>query len=354
MRAIWKILFPVLFACVLLSGCAFWMDGEYSSVTPNKAPGSSNTDTMTVVSSYQQMCDALTEIVEAGTDSRLLRVRDMTDNQIARNINTAIDYVLRNNAIGAYAVNEINYEIGTRGGVSAIMLNVSYNHNRSEILRIRQMQDMDGVMSRIRIALDNCDTGAVLHVKSYRSVDLIQYVEDYVNMNPQKCMEMPQVSVALYPEYGPERVIELTFTYQTDRGTLRKMQQTVSDVFMSAQLYVSNDAEASEKYAQLYTFLMERYDYTVDTSITPSYSLLRYGVGDSKAFATVYAAMCRQIGLECDTVSGTKSGEALHWNILRIDDMDYHLDLLACNENGIFAVKTAEEMEGYIWDYSDT
>lgn len=352
MRSFWKILFPVLLA-MLLSGCAFWMDGSYSSVTPNKAPGTSATDGIIVVASYQQMCDVLTEMVEAGTDSRLLRVRDMTESQMVRNIETAIDYVLRNNAIGAYAVSEVTYEVGTRGGVSAIMLTISYNHNRSEILRIRQLQDMDDVMSRIRIALDNCDTGAVLKVENYKSMDLIQYVEEYVNSNPQKCMEMPQVSVALYPEYGPERVIELTFTYQTERGTLRNMKQTVSDIFMSAQYYVSDDATASEKYAQLYTFLMERFDYTIDTSITPAYSLLRYGVGDSKAFATVYAAMCRQIGLECDTVSGTKAGVALHWNILQIDDVYYHVDLLACSENGTFSIKTAEEMEGYIWDYSE-
>ena len=44
---------------------------------------------------------------------------------------------------------------------------------------------------------------------------------------------------------------------------------------------------------------MERYDYRIETSITPAYSLLRHGVGDSRAFAVVYAAMCQQAGLEC-------------------------------------------------------
>ena len=69
-------------------------------------------------------------------------------------------------------------------------------------------------------------------------------------------------------------------------------------VFESAVLYVSGDGAEKQKFSQLYAFLMERFDYKVETSITPAYSLLRHGVGDSRAFATVYAAMCRLAGLE--------------------------------------------------------
>jgi transglutaminase-like putative cysteine protease len=97
---------------------------------------------------------------------------------------------------------------------------------------------------------------------------------------------------------------------------------------------------------------MERFDYKIETSNTPAYSLLRYGVGDSKAFATVYSAMCRNAGLECQVVSGTRSGEAWYWNYILIDDIYYHVDLLADNESDAFYAMRSEDMIGYVWDYS--
>ena len=151
---------------------------------------------------------------------------------------------------------------------------------------------------------------------------------------------------------GASRVLEMRFSYQTSRDTLRSMQQNVADVFESAELYVSGDGDKWEKYAQLYSFLMERHDYTLQTSITPSYSLLRHGVGDSKAFALVYAAMCRRAGLDCETVSGTKNGEVYTWNVIADGDVYYYVDLVRCSQNGRFYPARQWEMGGYVWDYS--
>ena len=75
-------------------------------------------------------------------------------------------------------------------------------------------------------------------------------------------------------------------------------------------------------------------------------------MGDSKAFADVYGAMCRQVGLECITVSGTRMGEAWHWNMVKVDGAYYHLDLLGSHRGGAFRLLTDDQMSGYVWDYS--
>ena len=97
---------------------------------------------------------------------------------------------------------------------------------------------------------------------------------------------------------------------------------------------------------------MERFDYTLETSITPSYSLLCHGVGDSEAFASAFAAMCRRAGLECRIVSGTRAGEAWFWNLIREGDVYYHVDLLQSKSAGELQKLTQEQMQGYVWDYS--
>ena len=352
MKLIRKVLLLVMCLGVTLTGCNLWMDGSYSSTKPNYASGENHIDGVVAVSSYYQICSVLSEMIQEGMQEATLQFVGIPDSQTDYYIEMAIDYVLRTNPIGAYAVNKITYDVGTKLGKPAVAVAITYNRNRSEILQIKKAQNMEEAMSLIRIALDNCQPGVVARVNNYTNYDLTQYVQDYAKDNPQKCMEMPQVSVAYFPESGQERVIEISFTYQTNRETLRVMQQSVGEVFKSAQLYTDPGAELSKKYGQLYTFLMERYDYKIETSITPAYSLLRHGVGDSKAFAMVYAAMCRQVDLECHVVSGTKDGEAWHWNVVKQGDAYYHLDLLQCSVDGKLTFKNKNQMTGYVWDFS--
>ena len=62
--------------------------------------------------------------------------------------------------------------------------------------------------------------------------------------------------------------------------------------------------------------------------------------------------MCRQAGVDCQVVSGTRDGESWHWNIIREENVYYHVDLLRCNEGGGFSRRTAAQMQDYVWDYS--
>jgi hypothetical protein len=193
----------------------------------------------------------------------------------------------------------------------------------------------------------------VLRVGDYKDLDFVQLVSDFAMENPDVAMELPQVTVSVYPQEGTDRVVDIRFAYQTARDTLYTMRDYVEPVFRSAALYVSSEEESdSVKFARLYTFLKERNDYQVKTSIVPAYSLLRYGVGDSKAFAVVYAAMCRQAGLECHVVTGTRNGEPWYWNIVRNGELYSHVDLLCCREQGAFHSHSDGEMTGYVWDYS--
>ena len=337
---------------LLLCGCQFWMDGEHYSVKPHLEDDVPQDPGMLSAYSYNSLRVILETLVEDITGQAVIDVSGLNMDQMEAFMDRAIDQTKRNHAIAAYAVDEITYEIGTNAGKPAVAVQITYHHTRSEILRIKRASNMDEAQHIITDALDDYDADVVLHVDSYYDVDFAQMVQDYVDANPQNCVEMPQVTVTVYPETGIERVIELAFTYQTSRDVLREMRNEVSRVFSSAQLYVSNDAQPWEKYSQLYSFLMERFDYVVETSITPPYSLLQHGVGDSEAFATVYAAMCRQSGLDCRVVSGTRSGEAWYWNVLVMEDGVYHLDLLQSSKNGVFQPKLADEMSGYVWDYS--
>lgn len=340
----------LLMLSLLLSGCG-WMDGSYVSVVLHQEQQQFGQAEVMIASKYQDLVAALEEMISSGAESGVINVANYPSDLVEGSMEVAVDHVRVSYPLGAYAVEEITYEIGSNSGISAVAVTISYRHSRAELQKVRRLSSLEDADSVVANALKGYDTSVVLLVENYSVVDFTQLVQDYAEGHPETVMETPQVTVGVYGA-GKTRVVELTFTYQTGRDSLRQMQSQVKPVFDAASLYVSGDSSDYQKYSQLYAFLMERFDYKLETSITPSYSLLRHGVGDSRAFAMVYAAMCRGAGLECEIVTGTRSGEPWTWNIVMDNGNYFHVDLLRCSELGEYRELSDDEMKGYVWDYS--
>lgn len=338
----------VVLLCTMLSGCGKVFDGHYTSVKPHEQQTEIPDNKTVSAKNYTQLYSAMEGFVENGQTDGVISVVDYDQSRITQDTNRAIEELKWRNPVAAYAVESISFELGKSGGKAALDLDITYTHNRAEILNIKVSAGMEDALRQVQNALKQCEADLVLRIEDYEQIDFVQAAESYALDYPQFVMEQPQVAVSIYPETGSDRVVELRFTYQTSRESLRSMREQVEPVFESALLYVSGDGADKEKYSQLYSFLMERYDYQIDGSITPAYSLLRHGVGDSRAFAAVYAAMCRQAGLECLVVSGSYQGESWYWNIICDNGVYYHVNLL----EGSFRQRADHQMTGFVWDYS--
>lgn len=347
-----KWLIWVLAVSVLLSGCGQWPSGHYYSAEPHQAQSVQSNNRNVSAENYTQLREAVGKFVESGDETALIAVPDYDQAALEKDIETAVKYVMEVNPIGAYAVDDISYELGTNAGQPALSLNISYRHGASEIKQIRKAVDDAAAKEMIELALELCNPSIVIQIANHTGLDFVQVVEDYAFEHPDLVMEQPEVNYIVYPQStGFNRVVEVKFTYQTGRDDLRNMQSRVAPVFSSAMLYVSGDGAQREKFSQLYSFLMERFDYKFETSITPAYSLLRHGVGDCRAFATVYAAMCSKAGLDCLVVYGARDGQPWYWNLVCIDGQYYHVDLLRCAEQEKYEELPDEAMTGYVWDY---
>lgn len=346
-------------SCLLLSGCGSWMEGSYVSVTPYLSSNNSDGQDIQWVGNKEQLSEAIRYMVDQCVSEDVFFVRDYLENDLKTDMIMVRYDIMSKDPMGAYAVQDIQFETGINGGRFTLAVKIDFSRQRSEILRMKTMQGYKDVESAVAAALGNMDTELVFYLEDYQETDFAQIVQDYAQENPDKVIEVPRVSVSLYPETGENRVVELSFAYQTSREALRNMQNQVKQIFESAKLYVSGAESDYEKLSRLYVFLTGGVDTDRTTqqaggsSITPSYSLLRYGVGDSKAFATVYAAMCRQAGVECHVVSGTRNGDAWFWNIVYNGESYTHVDILRSVQAGYLRQRSDAEMGGYVWDYSE-
>lgn len=345
--------FFLLLLCLalLLTGCN-WMGGTYVSVVPYEKKDDHLDQGITAVSSYQELRTVLIHMIDAGEDSRTLSLEHFNSDQVETNVKLAIRNVLTSHPVAAYAVKDVTYDFGSTGGLSAVVLTVQYNHNRSQIKTLRQVKGMNAAKTLISGALERLEPDIVFQVTDFRNMDFDQFVRDYALEHPDMIMELPQITESVYPETGTTRIVELKFTYETSRDALKTMQNYVRPRFSSAAMFVSGEESPEIRFQKLYAFLMETSEYTFETSITPTYSLLRHSVGDSRAFATVYAAMCRRAGLDCRVISGTREGEPWSWNLISFEERYYHLDLVECHQGGSYQLYFDEEMTGYVWDYA--
>lgn len=348
-----RLIVLVLAFAWILTGCSGWATGEYVSVEPHPTHDQTSQETPESVTDYSALCGALQNMIRNNSVSGKISVGGYDSNSLEKDLPRAIDHIMHTDAIAAYAVDTISYELGNMGNQRAVRISITYHPNRADTRRMPSFQDMDQANELVYQALDNCNAGVVFQAENYGDTDFALLVQTYAEENPHRVMEQPQVTANIYPDQGEQRVVELVFTYQTNRESLRQMKEYVAPVFQASRLNVVGEETQSSQFSRMYSFLAERNAIQLDASITPAYSLLRYGVGDSKSFALVFAAMCRNADLDCLVVSGTKDGQPHFWNMICQDGVYYHVDILRNNPSQQLMRYTDSEMAGYVWDFDD-
>lgn len=348
-----KKIFALLLAVCCLAGCGSLGKGSYSSSKPHATPPSASEPLHTSVKDYYSLCQALKSLVHSQSAGDKISLSEYRGALLEDDIRAAIDYVMRYDALAAYAVEKISFQLGEIGNHKAVSFRISYHHNRPNLRTIPYVHTTKQTFELIRTALLDFETSLVFRMDNYSDDDFALWVEAYADENPHLIMERPLVTVNIFPETGKERLVELAFTYQTNRETLREMAEYVEPVFQASRLNVIAEEQESVRFSLMYNFLVERTQIQVVPSITPAYSIFRYGVGDSKAFAQLFAAMCRNAQLECFVVSGTKDGQPYFWNIICQDGVYYHVDILRHSQNSDLVRYYDDQMVGYVWDFDD-
>ena len=140
MRRIAALMFVI---SVLMSGCAFWMSGEYLSVQPHEKQNAQQGNQIIEVTSYTQLRNTLKTLVESGADDAVVSISNHNETTADFYVGTAINYITDNTAIGAYAVDRITYEIGTNKGIPVVAF------SRLSSLPFAWMPVMPSIFSKI-------------------------------------------------------------------------------------------------------------------------------------------------------------------------------------------------------------
>ena len=342
-----KRILPLFLIVILLTGCVRM---SHVSVTPHTEQ-SDRSENINVLEArdYLSLTAALLEIIKGGHKESRIRITAY-EGDVERDIADAVYAVTKQEPLGAYAVDYMTYECVRIVSYYDISVHTTYRRTLDEITAVQRATSTVELEQRIQKALQEGRDSLTLQIAGWWEQDITAMVKEYCLAYPVDILQVPQVSVTVYPDSGVSRILEINFGYTLDGQTMQARKKEVAESIVAAADYIRYRTAEREKAELLYTYLTGRFAYTAGRSETPLYGALCAGIADPEGLSVAWQQICRRAGVNCHTVRGTLDGEAYTWNMVCLDGVWRHLDLAKCVLSGSgLSLKTDAAMSGYEW-----
>ena len=343
----------ILLSMALLTGCSVLAPDSYLSITPHQSSEvqTTNTDAVTA-DNYMTLKAAILHLVRTGQTEGVIRVTGY-DGDLEEELQQAAFEVSTLDPLGAYAVDYMTHSCNLLVSYYEIRVSITFRRSAKDIAGIRSVSTQDHLEQILSTAIDTFDDRVAVRLHNYRdqAEDIPTFLGEYCAANPATVMEVPKITVSVYPESGSTRIVEINFLYTNNPQGLLAKQRAVANGIDAAAEYIRYRQEDYDKVQLLYAYLTQRFQYRKASTVTPLYDALCSGVADPVGLAQAWQLICDKAGVECLTVSGMKNGEAYTWNILRTGSYYRHLDLAQCvlDRSGL-VLNSDGEMSAYYWN----
>lgn len=343
---------------LLLCGCSGVLSAlspnTYSVITERTDENSNKNSEIMPAESKEELRECLIAMIKSHVQNGIVHLSTDYPGDAAQDATDLAYDIWKNTPLGAFSIDVINVTCDRLLSYYEIAFTISYRVSPYIVSSIRPVEDETGIQAEIERAMEAHISRLILSIEHYPdAVDYAHYVQNYFNLHSETCIESPEITVSVFPENGENRIIDISLSYQHSASELYSMKNAVADVIRSAQSYVQYRREPMAKAELLYTWLKDRFDYVIEASPTPIYSLLCEGICTSKAFADIFSILCNNCDIDCITVAGYVDGQPYYWNILTFDKTSYHFDILrSINENKYtLQLLYDDAFKGYSWDH---
>lgn len=342
-----KLIISAVLTAVLLSGCAALWEREVYERFPHVVQEDVDIEaTALKATSYDTLKTVIINVIRSGMTEADIRVTDYPGELTSKSLSTLLNDIQKSEPIGAYAVEYIAYELTRVLSQYTVSLSIIY---RLDIPPVKQISGSKELRETVTAALLEYETSLTVEMPYFyaQEHDVVSMVRSYYYSNPAWAIEYPKVTVTLYPssDSSLRRIIELELEYDTPGVALRQKSfrtNVAADVIVENIPTFDSDAEieAVQTTLWLHDTLCEIVRYDEDTAILAvnkderqdgdpytAYGALVGNSAVSEGYAMSFRLLCDYLGLSCLVVTGQWNGYDHAWNLVRIGDAWYHLDV---------------------------
>lgn len=205
----------LLALCLLLSGCASFLDRTYSTAEPHSSRfwESEAADTLRA-ENYQDIVNDLLILIGQHSESATLRLYNFEDDLAAAEaLEQAAAETQQETPLGAYAVEYITSSSQAQRGYYEAAVRIGYRRTTEQIQAVVNATSPEGVYSLLDAALEEGKTELAVRI-SYWGTDGRERVESAVAQVREErgLTETPEWQVNYYPATGQTGLVEFLMT----------------------------------------------------------------------------------------------------------------------------------------------
>ena len=343
-------------AALSLCGCGRIFDAEYvveTSFEPvvNAAPEADDT----TAASFDDLADVLRDMVAEGDAGRVIRFDAAYAGDVSADLASACWQIRTQDALCAYCVENISYELSKIVNHYEALLSVQYSKTAEALESIVRLPYAADAGELLREAMEKGERSLVLLIErsSYTAEALEDYILQIYHENPIVSPQEPQLSVNMTSGADTQRLYVIDFDYGLPETERAARCEAMAALELFPNMDVSGLSEA-ERALIACCALIVRSRYTEDSGKDSVYDALIGREANDHGLSLAYVEYCRRLDLSCELVHGQNGGEPYCWNIVQIDGEYYHVDTAACSRLGVAAGFLLDDESAwgvYRWDY---
>lgn len=353
--------FAALFLCCTmlfaLCGCGSMFQKEYVVVGDYTPPAAAKDpeEGRISVSDLSDLRRVLLELVSAGVRESTVAFDPDYAGEISEDMASACWQVRTQDALCAYCVENIAYDLNKIVNYTEARLTIRYSDAvcaPTEVLRRTYSTGMDEL---VREMMNGGEKSlAVLINRSYYSAEgMEELVSSVYREDPALAPREPAVSVMMLSGSGMQRLYEIDLDYGMDDGERQRRLQQITELDPFEELDPEQTDEAHRVLAAC-RWLEAHCSYEPEGA-NDLYSALITGRADDEGMAFAMVRLCALLGIDCRVVYGQRSWEDTCWNIVSVDGSFYHVDPVACASGSYdegFLLGDEQMWENCRWDVS--
>ena len=329
---------------------------SYTSVTPHSAAPVVESDQLTIrAESYQDLVNALLYFITQGRQIGTIRLYNYPYD-VKHDLGAACREVTQEDPLGAYAVQEISYNVVPVVSCYEATVSLSYRCTPLQINSIVSATGVTSIRNKLRDALSTHNTSLVLRINYFEEDEqyLLDLAQEAYFSAPDAALDFPKTTLTLFPEHGSHRIAEFSFAYSFPPVELqRRTKQVVQK--QDELLAALPDNQGDAALLAMYDFLHDQVQYLPNHSGT-AYSALVEHQANSLGLALTVHGLCQRLQIPSYLVQGSLRDADHCWVIVQTQDGFRHLDVsrtLADADASPFCSDREMHQMDYHWNTAD-
>ena len=200
----------IALALCLLTGCASFLERDYSSVEPHSSKfwESEAADTLRA-ENYQDVVNDLLILIGQHTETATLRLYELGDDlQVAELLDQAISEVQQETPMGAYAVEYITAAKSAQRGHYEVSVNIGYRRSAEQIQAVVSATSAEALYSLLASAIQEGREELAVRINYWGENSPASVADAMSRLRSEYGLEEAPWAVNFYPSSGEVGLVE--------------------------------------------------------------------------------------------------------------------------------------------------